>query len=63
MYNKTPLTPFTLKAVGMQAVSINDNLCIAAKELCRTPEYGKITKDADVLKCFVAQKTMLTSAN
>ena len=57
MYNKTSsLTPFTFNAIGLSTVSINCNPCIAAKEVCRTPEYGITTKAADVLKCLCSSK-------
>lgn len=57
MYNKTSsLTPFTFNAIGLHAVSINGNPCIGAKEICRTPKYGKTIKCSDVLKCLCGLK-------
>ena len=50
------LTPFTFNAVELQTVPINGNHSTGAKEVCRTLEYGKTTKDGEVLRCLCSSK-------
>ena len=50
------LTPFTFNAVELHTVPINGNHSTGAKEVCRTLEYGKTTKDGEVLRCLCSSK-------
>ena len=47
---KTSVMPFTFNAVGLCVVTINEKPWTLATEVCRTLEYGKATKTADIVK-------------
>ena len=42
--------PFTFNTVKSCVVTINEKPWKRAKEVCRTLEYGKATKSADIVK-------------
>ena len=42
--------PFTFNTVELCVVTINEKSWTRAREVCRTLEYGKATKAADIVK-------------
>ena len=44
--------PFTFNAVELCIMNINEKSWARAKEVCRTLEYDKTTKTADIVKAF-----------
>ena len=42
--------PFTFNAVELCFVTISERSWTRAREVCRTLEYGKATKSADIVK-------------
>ena len=48
--NMSSVMPFTFNAIELCIVTINEKPWTRAKELCKTLEYSKATKAADIVK-------------